>query len=280
MRATPPSCASRPAPDKQTLPVPTGRPRHARERRPDPLPDRDRNRVARAYAVTAFHPAPRKILMIGIGSGSWLQVLANSCDVESVTVVEINPGYLEAMRASPVVASGLDHPKSEIIIDDGRRWLASTDRRFDVIIQNTIVFWRAHASNLLSREYLELTRSRLEPGGIVYLNTTSSTAAQHTAASQFTHAWRYQDMASLSDSPIGIDLDRWREALRGWTIDGVPVVDFGRHATAVDELLSQTHWRGHPTWEDRESILRRTAGEAVITDDNMASEWWAQATFP
>ena len=32
--------------------------------------------------------------MIGLSSGSWAQVIANDPDVASLTVVEINPGYL------------------------------------------------------------------------------------------------------------------------------------------------------------------------------------------
>lgn len=246
----------------------------------DPHPVRDSNRVVRAYAVAAFHAAPRDILMIGLGSGSWLQVLVNHPDVESVTVVEINPGYVEAMRDSPVVASALDHPKAHIVIDDGRRWLAATDRRFDVIVQNTIVYWRAHATNLLSREYFELGRRRLKEGGVVYVNTTTSTAAQRTLASTFPYAWRFQNMVIAGDSPIVIDRQRWAETLERWHIDGRPVIDLEWEAGIVQEIVQQDAWRGEAAWENRSWILRRTHRETVITDDNMASEWWAGASHP
>ena len=246
----------------------------------NPLPEQDENRVIRAYTVPAFHPAPREILMIGIGSGSWLQVLSNLDEVDSITVVEINPGYVEIMRRTPLVAAAVTHPKVEMIIDDGRRYLNRSTRRFDVIIQNTIVYWRAHASTLLSREYLELSGRHLKPGGVIYLNSTQSTAAQKTVATMFPHAVRFQNMMIGGFDPIVIDRERWREKLVSWKIGGELMADPVVQAAAVEQILGQDTWRGGPTWEGRESILRRTLDDPIITDDNMATEWWAWDTFP
>ena len=58
----------------------------------------DTNGIVRPYALSLFHPAPRDVLMIGLSSGSWAQVIANNPDVRSLTVVEINPGYLTLIR--------------------------------------------------------------------------------------------------------------------------------------------------------------------------------------
>ncbi|WP_437613650.1 hypothetical protein WMF20_12930 [Sorangium sp. So ce834] len=244
-----------------------------------PLPDKDENRVLRAYLVSAFHPQPRDILMIGLGSGSWLQVLANDPDVEHLTVIEINPGFVEAARRAPVVASALDNPKVELLIDDGRRYLGRTSRRFDVIVENTIVHWRSYASMLLSREMMELSRRHLKLGGALYYNTTMSTAAQKTGATVFPYAVRYQNMLIASDGPITIDRARFERKLDAWHIDGRPVLPAGSRAAQLD-LLKEQDWRGGPTWESRESILQRTQGDPIITDDNMATEWWAFDTYP
>ena len=245
-----------------------------------PLPREDENRVIRAYTVPAFHPAPREILMIGLGSGSWLEVLSNLDDVDSITVIEINEGYVEMMRRTPLVAPAVTHPKVQIIIDDGRRYLNRTAQTFDVIIQNTIVYWRAHASTLLSQEYLELSRTRLKPGGVIYLNSTQSTAAQKTVATVFPHAVRFQNMMIGGVDPIVIDRERWRDKLVTWRIGGELMVDPVVHAEAVEEIMGQAVWRGGPTWEGRDSILRRTRDDPIITDDNMATEWWAWDTYP
>jgi predicted membrane-bound spermidine synthase len=95
----------------------------------------DRNLIVRAYALAGLHPAPRHVLMIGMGGGAWAQVVAHLPGVEKLTIVEINPGYLEMLARHPEVASLLRNPKVEIVIDDGRRWLnRHPDRRFDLIV--------------------------------------------------------------------------------------------------------------------------------------------------
>ncbi len=65
-----------------------------------------------------------------------------------------------------------------------------------------------------------------------------------------------------------------------WRIDGELVVNPVVHASAVDRVLGQEMWRGGPASEGRESILRRTLDDPIVTDDNMATEWWAWDTFP
>lgn len=246
----------------------------------DPRPGRDSNRVLRAYVIPGFHPSPRDILMIGLGSGSWLEVLSQLDSVRSITVVEINSGYVDIMRRTPLVAPAVEHPKVEIVIDDGRRYLNHTTRSYDLIIQNTIVYWRAHAANLLSREYLALTGQHLNPGGMIYLNSTQSTAAQKTVATVFPHALRYQNMMIAGFDPIDWDPVRWKTAMEGWTIQGRPVIDPVRDVRVLDLILAEEVWRGGPTWEDRGRILARSTDEVVITDDNMATEWWAYDTYP
>lgn len=236
--------------------------------------------MIRAYTIPAFHPDPREILMIGLGSGSWLQVLSNLDEVDSITVVEINAGYVEMMRRTPLVAPAVNHEKVQILIDDGRRYLNRSTRQFDVIVQNTIVYWRAHASTLLSREYLELSGRHLKQGGVICLNSTQSTAAQKTAATVFPYAVRFQNMMIVGFDPIVIDRARWREKLVTWSIEGELVADPVVHAAEVEQILGQEIWREALTWEGRASILRRTLDDPNITDDNMATEWWAWDTFP
>ena len=65
---------------------------------------RDPNLVVRAYALAALHPHPRRVLMIGLSSGSWAQAIAHLPGLERLVVAEINPGYLGSfpdIRPSP-----------------------------------------------------------------------------------------------------------------------------------------------------------------------------------
>jgi spermidine synthase len=121
--------------------------------------------------------------MIGLGSGSWAQVVANQPHVEQLTVVEINPGYLKLIPQYPAVASLLGNPRVRIIIDDGRRWLVrSPGQRFDAIVMNTTLHWRNHVSNLLSVDFLRLARQHLNLGGVLFYNITGSEDAMATGS--------------------------------------------------------------------------------------------------
>jgi hypothetical protein len=223
------------------------------------------------------------VLVIGLSSGSWTQVLVNHSSVRDVTIVEINPGYLPLIRQRPSVSTLLQNPKVHIVIDDGRRWLVShPDRKFDFILMNTTYHWRANASNLLSVEFLQLIRKHLNPGGIEYYNTTSSPEVQFTGASKFPYALRVSNFLAVSDSPINFDRSRCREILTSYQIDDRPVFNLANPKdrdtveswVSIPQASSEDSIHGlDQSIEDRTSLLRRLQGTRLITDDNMGTEW-------
>ena len=243
----------------------------------------DTNGIVRPYGLNLFHPAPRNVLIIGLSSGSWAQVIANNPDVASLTVIEINPGYLTLIKQAPEVATVLSNPKVKIVTDDGRRWLrANADRRFDAIVSNTTFHFRANATNLLSVEFLELIRRHLNPGGIFFYNTTDSVRVQRTGCLAFAYGARFTNHMLVSDRPIAWDFRRWRRTLETYRIDGVPVFDTKRalDRTVLDQLISlqeslnpnSAHAAERPI-EPCPDLLARTTGKQIVTDDNMGSEW-------
>ncbi len=253
------------------------------------------NGIERAYMLSAFHEAPKKVLMIGLSTGSWAKVIANHPSVEKLTVVEINPRYLELISGYEVVRSILDNPKVEVIIDDGRRWLnANLDRKFDAIINNTTLHWRSYASNLLSQEFLELMRQHTRPGGVIMYNGTCSPEAYKTAAEYFPYFYRYHSMAIVSDSPLKINTERLRNTL--------PKIRFGNEFAldpqkqesnfAINRLIASFNHSANDSTqaakhsnncyengmklETRDSTLANYNGLRLITDDNMGVEWLRQ----
>ncbi len=248
----------------------------------------DRNGIVRAYSVGALHAAPKSVLMIGLASGSWAQVVANLPGVESFTIVEINPGYLQLVANHPEVSSLLTNPKVHVVTDDGRRWLLRHPQaRFDVVVQNTTWHWRAHITNLLSAEYMDLVRARLAKGGIFFFNTTWSEDVRKTAALAFPYALRVQNFMAVSDEPFTFDRGRWENTLTNLSIDGKPVLDRStpEGARLFAELAAWSDTlKGPPVdhgLESRESVLARLSPKAkIVTDDNMAPEWKQIFRFP
>jgi spermidine synthase len=238
----------------------------------------DLNGILRAYAVGALHPSPREVLMVGLSGGAWAQVVANLPGVERLTIVEINPGYLDVVAAHREVASLLSNPKVTVVIDDGRRWLLRhPEHRFDFIVMNTTMHWRAHSTNILSVEFMQIARRHLLPDGVFYFNTTDSYDVQLTAAKTFEHFLRLTNFVAVSDGPFQFDRARWRTLLETMRVEGRPVLDLADAGDkkVFDDLL------GFNDMEPRWSILERYEKTyRVVTDDDMVTEWREPLRYP
>jgi len=239
----------------------------------------DDNFIIRPYALSALHPAPRHVLMIGLGSGSWAQILANLDQVEELTILEINPGYLQLIPNYPSVASVLHNPKVHVTIDDGRRWLLRNEHRtFDAVVMNTTFYWRNHASNLLSVEFLRIVRHHLNPGGVFLYNTTGSDDVMATGLSVFPYGLRIVNALAVSESPLVLDRSRWKAALLTYCIDGKHVIDANdpKQLKKLDQIVNipeDPTGRVFESVENNDQLRRRLQNRRIITDDNMGLEW-------
>jgi spermidine synthase/MFS family permease len=250
-------------------------------------PSHDANLIIRALILSAVHDSPKRVLMIGLASGSWGQVFANHPQAESLDVVEINPGYLQLIPQYPVVRSFLQNPKVHVYVDDGRRWLiAHPNERYDAIICNSTYFWRDHASGLLSIEFLRMIQQHLNPGGIYYFNTTESAEVISTALHVFRYGLRVINFLVVSDSPIQVNPYRWIATLRQYRIDGRLLFDpndaLAQHTLAeYAEFANSVNLRPTQVGLEASDSLRRNYGnERPITDDNMGWEWVLDAPIP
>ena len=169
------------------------------------------------------------------------------------------------------------------VTDDGRRWLRlNPARRFDAVVSNTTYHFRANASNLLSSEFLALIKNHLKHGGVLFYNTTDSARVQRTGCLAFPYGARFTNHMVLSSSPISWDFDRWRHTLEVYQIDGSPVINAARVEDRVTlaRLMSlnavihaDSPGTAESPFEPCEHIMRRTAGQDPVTDDNMGTEW-------
>jgi spermidine synthase len=244
----------------------------------DPL--HDKNMVVRAYALSLFVPQPKRILMIGLASGSWGQILVNHPQAEVLDVVEINPGYLPLIEKYAMVRSLLQNPKTHIHIDDGRRWLlAHPGERYDLIVANTSFFWRDHSSVLLSRDFLRIVQAHLNPGGFFFYNATGSPDVMATGLSVFHYGARILNFLLVSDSPMVPDENRWLAVLHGYKIDGKPVFDPAdprAHITLAAYMALADTYNQPPRalgLEAGDAMMARIGPRHIITDDNMGAEW-------
>jgi spermidine synthase len=227
------------------------------------------NGIRRAYMLAALHPNPEEILEIGLSSGSWTWVMAAHAGVKKITVVEINPGYPELIKQYPDHQTILSHPKISYQFDDGRRWLRRHPAtRFDVILMNTTFHWRSNATNLLSREFLQMCRDHLKEGGIIYYNTTGSDDVIFTAASVFKYITTYHNFVAASDRPFTVTIEARLQNLLKFQVNGQAILN-GTDAT-TEAVLKEL---AASDLSDRAEQIRRRSDLRVITEDNMLTEY-------
>ncbi len=82
------------------------------------------------------HPKPKKVLVIGGGDGGTIREVLKHKSIEKVTMVEIDENVIEASKLFlPKLSVSFDHPKLNLIIGDGIKYVKEADdKSFDVII--------------------------------------------------------------------------------------------------------------------------------------------------
>ena len=114
-----------------------------------------------------LHPNPRRVFVLGTGTGMTLGSASIHPEVERIVLCEIEEGVLDVARTFDDWNSRvLDNPKLKIVFDDGRNYLATTPDTFDVITADPIHPWSGGAGYLYTREYFRSVADRLAPGGI------------------------------------------------------------------------------------------------------------------
>jgi spermidine synthase len=227
------------------------------------------NLITRAYLIAALHPTPQDVLEIGMSGGSWSRVMANHTSVKNLSIIEINPGYVNLIKQYPEIATILHDPKITIQIDDGRRWLnRNPDKKFDVIVMNTTFHWRDGITNLLSEEFLRLCKSHLKEGGILYYNMTFSKDVPFTAAQVFRHVALHRNLVIASDSPLAMNVEERKYNLMKFEHLGTPFFD--KNNSSLQKVLEEL---STVDLTDEAEIIRSMTGLWHITDDNMATEF-------
>lgn len=225
-------------------------------------PINDFNSVFRPYLAMAMLPKPRNILEIGLSSGSWAKTILSFPSVQSLVSVDLNRGYLDIIRSSPVVADILQDPRLKVVVQDGRKFLGTDPRLWDAIIINASFHWREGATLLHSREFMQLAKSRLVPGGLLLINTTGADAIYATALSVFPQVWKVYNafvaangtMADQSAAALGRRLSLSNQfSSRG-------LVGARAEQWAAERMPIRLHADNYADCE-------------ILTDNSMATEW-------
>lgn len=219
--------------------------------------------------------------LIGLASGITLGAITLHDELENIDVIELEPNMPTATRFFDAWNHGaLDDPRVNVLGNDGRNQLLLTPPgTYDVIVAEPSNPWLTGVSNLFTREFFEMGRSRLKRGGIwsqwvqMYgMDERDLQSILRTFGTVFPHVLVFSTIQDAdlvligSDEPLAFNLDAARAL-----VAKNPKVTAELQSVGVEDgydLLS--HFLA-----DRDVVLWRTTGIPLNTDDNLLVEYSA-----
>ncbi|KAF1687785.1 spermine synthase [Pseudoxanthomonas broegbernensis] len=117
----------------------------------------------------ALHPRPSQVGVIGWGLGLSTHTLLGSDQVERVETVEIEPLVHAAGERlfAARIGRALHDPRSQVRFDDARRFYASGNRRYDVIVSEPSNPWVSGVAGLFTTQFYRFLHDHLAEDGLL-----------------------------------------------------------------------------------------------------------------
>ncbi|HVH27424.1 MAG TPA: fused MFS/spermidine synthase [Vicinamibacterales bacterium] len=217
-----------------------------------------------------LHPEARDVLVIGLGGGATAGAVSIHDGVE-VDAVELAGSVARGARfLDSINYNVLTRPNVRLHIDDGRNFMLLTPRKYDVVTADVILPIFAGSGNLYSREYFEIARKVLKPGGMVVQWVAGTEAEYNLIARTFlsvfpnTTVWREGGVLIGTVEPLRLTRSDFE-----WKLQ-VPGRARGAHDLGADtfEKLARFYTTGPEE-------LREFVGPGpILTDDHPMVEYF------
>ena len=116
-----------------------------------------------------LHPNPRSVLVVGCGAGVTAGSFVLHPTIEHIVICELEPliPQVVAQYFGPQNYNVVHDPHVQVHYDDARHYILTTRQKFDIITSDPIHPWVKGAATLYSKEYFELCKEHLNPGGLI-----------------------------------------------------------------------------------------------------------------
>ncbi|MEE3370065.1 MAG: fused MFS/spermidine synthase [Planctomycetota bacterium] len=120
------------------------------------------------------HPNPQSALVVACGAGVTAGSFVVHPEVDRIVICDIEPvvpTYVAPLfaRENHDVVGQANADRVEVIHDDGRHFIRTTQEKFDIITSDPIDPWVKGCAALNTVEYYQLCREHLNPGGVMAL---------------------------------------------------------------------------------------------------------------
>jgi len=116
-----------------------------------------------------LHPNPRSVLVVGFGAGVTAGSFTLYPGIQRIVICEIEPLIppVATRFFGPQNYNVLHDPRTQIVYDDARHFVLTTPEKFDIITSDPIHPWVKGSATLYTKEYFEMVKAHLNPGGLV-----------------------------------------------------------------------------------------------------------------
>ncbi len=235
-----------------------------------------------AHVPLMLHPNPQNALVIGWGTGSTAGSAGLYPTLKQIDCVEIEAQTFAGRSFFTDINFNIAaDPRFKNYIKDGRNYLLTAPTRYDVILSEPSNPWITGVSNLFTKDFYSIAKSRLSGEGIFcqwfhYYNMSLQDirVQTRTFADSFPHAsmWLvpprpvalgnpivYGDILFIgSTQPHRLDYDR----VRHWYANAAIRADLVPLGGVEDELAFLTNY-----FMNRDDMLRFSDGAQENTDD-------------
>lgn len=123
------------------------------------------------HLTTLVPEHPRSVLVIGCGAGVTAGAVSIDPKVERLTLAEIEPLVVQTVSThfSRYNFDVIQNPKVQVLVDDARHYILTTKEKYDAVTSDPLDPWVKGAAMLYTKEFFEVVKQHLNPGGVVTL---------------------------------------------------------------------------------------------------------------
>lgn len=115
----------------------------------------------------SMHQSPKRVGVIGFGSGLTTHTLLGDARIDRVDTIEIESAMVQGARAfGPRVERAFNDPRSNIIVDDAKSYFSGQNSQYDIIISEPSNPWISGVGTLFSKEFYQFVPRHLNKGGL------------------------------------------------------------------------------------------------------------------
>ena len=206
--------------------------------------------VMAAHIPMLFHPNPRNVLVVGVGTGQTASRFL-MYDIARLDCVDIEPTIFEFIREH-FDSEWMDDRRVALIPEDGRNYLQHSDVKHDVISLEVGQIFRPGVAFFYTTDFYRRARERLKPGGVL----TQFVPSLFFTTDQFRSVLR-TFLETFPQSTLWFNSSEF-------LLIGVNSEEVKLHSVALERLssnnrvhqdLSYGYWEGSQNWLNRPPVL-------------------------